>query len=97
MKFQISLGNETLLSKMRGFGYAPEGQDPKTGEFKFAKSITQKRFPRFHLYATEQEDTAFLNLHLDQKAPIYQGVSAHSGEYEGPLVEKEAQRIQSTP
>ena len=34
-----------------------------------------------------------INLHLDQKKPSYEGAAAHSGEYEGELVEKEAERI----
>ncbi len=34
-----------------------------------------------------------INLHLDQKKPIYRGTPAHSAEYEGRVVEKEAERI----
>jgi len=30
---------------------------------------------------------------LDQKKPIYQGTPAHSGEYEGKVVEEETERI----
>ena len=93
MKFQISLDNENLLVSLRKCGYAPEGRDPKTGELRFWKSVTGRRFPRFHLYAVQQDNEATLNLHLDQKAPSYQGSAAHSGEYEGPLVEQEMQRI----
>ncbi|MCH7552279.1 hypothetical protein IIB49_02720, partial [Patescibacteria group bacterium] len=52
-------------------------------------------YPRFHIYAKEQEDTASLNIHLDQKQPSYEGSSAHSGEYEGSLIEQEVERIQS--
>ena len=33
------------------------------------------------------------NLHLDQKKPTYEGHVAHSGEYDGELVEEEAERI----
>jgi len=33
------------------------------------------------------------SLHLDQKQPSYQGSHAHSGEYFGPVVETEADRI----
>lgn len=94
MKLIISLGNDTLSSKMRCLGYAPEGRGERTGEFKFWRSVSGRRFPRFHVYASQQEkDRALLNLHLDQKAPVYRGVSAHSGEYEGQLVEQEVQRI----
>ena len=34
-----------------------------------------------------------MNLHLDQKEASYSGTSAHGGEYKGPLVEREMQRI----
>ena len=40
----------------------------------------------------ENENLIF-NLHLDQKRPIYKGVTAHSGEYEGEVVEEEAERF----
>ena len=33
------------------------------------------------------------NLHLDQKKPTYEWHIAHSGEYDGELVEKEIERI----
>lgn len=81
---------------MRRCGYIPEGIDQKSGEIAFWRSITGGRFPRFHIYAKEQHpDTYLVNLHLDQKAPSYSGTAAHSGEYEGPLVEQEAQRVSS--
>ena len=78
---------------MRKCGYAPDGQENKTGELRFFRSLTGRRYPRFHLYATTANNKAILNLHLDQKQPSYQGSSAHSGEYDGPLVEQEFQRI----
>lgn len=39
------------------------------------------------------EDGFIINLHLDQKKPSYAGTSAHAGEYEGPVVEREASRL----
>jgi hypothetical protein len=35
------------------------------------------------------------SLHLDQKAPVYKGVGvhAHNGEYFGPVIDEEADRI----
>jgi hypothetical protein len=32
-------------------------------------------------------------IHLDMKQPSYAGSAAHSGEYNGPVVEDEAERI----
>ena len=52
-----------------------------------------KGFPRFHLYLKTEGDDLIISLHLDQKRPIYKGVPAHSAEYEGKLVEEEAERI----
>jgi len=51
-------------------------------------------YPRFHLFIKKDEDGDFLfSLHLDQKKSSYKGSSAHSGEYEGELVEREKERI----
>lgn len=36
-----------------------------------------------------------LRIHLDQKAPSYQGSHAHAGEYHGPLVAQEVERIRA--
>ena len=95
MKFTISLKAQTLLNILRGCGYAPDGRDEKTGELRFFRSLTGRKYPRFHLYSTPTDEETILNLHLDQKQPSYQGSSAHSGEYEGPLVEQEIERISS--
>ena len=65
------------------------------GEMAFAKHLDRNPFPRFHLYLEDEGDNWSLNLHLDQRAPVYKGVSAHSGEYDGPVVEKEAERIKN--
>ncbi|MDP2641098.1 MAG: hypothetical protein Q8P39_00960 [Candidatus Yanofskybacteria bacterium] len=95
MRFEIPLQNQNLPQIMRQCGYAPEGQDGD--EWKFTRPLRGARYPRFHMYARTSPDAAkaSLNLHLDQKQPSYRGSSAHSGEYDGPLVEQEAARIQS--
>jgi hypothetical protein len=41
----------------------------------------------------KQTPDIILNLHLDAKKPSYEGTSAHSGEYNGAVVENESQRI----
>ncbi len=98
MKFSIPIKNENFYTIMRRCGYAPEEQDGKTGEWKFHKALSRGTYPRFHVYGvlSPDKERATLNLHLDQKQPSYQGSHAHSGEYEGPLVENEAERIQNT-
>ncbi|MBI2644515.1 MAG: hypothetical protein HYW95_03355 [Candidatus Wildermuthbacteria bacterium] len=99
MKIEIDLTKirENLRNAMRECGYAPEGVEESTGELKFFRSIRGGRYPRFHIYCRVLPDDtkAVLNLHLDQKQPSYAGSAAHSGEYEGSVVEAEAARIQS--
>ena len=96
MKFEIMLGGATIHTVMRSFGYVPERQDFKTGELKFYRMLRGSRYPRFHIYCalTPDEKKATLNLHLDQKQPSYKGSRAHSGEYDGPLLQQEAMRLQ---
>ncbi|MBI2041428.1 MAG: hypothetical protein HYT20_00220 [Candidatus Nealsonbacteria bacterium] len=81
---------------MRQLGYHPhETERERAGESSFARRLGAADYPRFHAYvsrgASEQE--VIINIHLDQKKPVYKGTSAHSGEYDGDLVEREAERI----
>ena len=96
MRIEITLPKENILTIMRRCGYTPEGQDEKTHELRWTRLLMGRRYPRFHMYSTVSPDSdkAVLNLHLDQKQPSYQGTAAHSGEYDGPVVEAESQRIQ---
>lgn len=82
-------------------------QRPNTDEVSAARSFGAGGFPRFHAYAKlVGRDSAkpaaagrgaslHINLHLDQKRPVYKGTSAHSGEYEGEILKQEAARIKS--
>lgn len=71
-------------------------------EYNLVRKLTGHNYPRFHAYVrsfgTAQDGTTRyrFSLHLDQKAPIYKGTHAHSGEYEGPVVEQEADRIKNS-
>jgi hypothetical protein len=78
---------------LRRAGYAPF-RDPRTGKESFVRRLGAGFYPRFHLYVTKDTDeTAEWQLHLDQRKPSYAGSRAHAGEYDGPLVEEEKQRI----
>ena len=67
----------------------------KNNEISYARSLDPGRFyPRFHIYIESNPKQIMLNLHLDAKKPSYEGSSAHSGEYDGAVVENESQRIQ---
>lgn len=88
---------ENIYNLMRKAGYSFQGRDEKKGELVFARPA--REYPRFHLFlkiSGEQFSAAqemVLNLHLDQKKPIYEGAPAHAGEYQGEIVKKEAERI----
>lgn len=66
----------------------------RNGEVSYAKRFGGGEFPRFHAYIDQTPNGFSIHLHLDQKAACYRGSSAHSGEYDGDVVEREARRIQ---
>lgn len=93
MKFVLKYSGENLVNLMRKVGYHFQKKDEEKGELIFVRP--PKGYPRFHLYLkTDKENNEIISkLHLDQKQPIYKGAPAHSGEYEGEVVEIEAERI----
>jgi hypothetical protein len=94
MKFDIKGPlKDNIYNALRDASYHFAGQDEKTGELEFTHSIRGNAFPRFHLFIKVAGDVFTFSLHLDQKAPVYRGGSAHQGEYDGALIEEEAQRI----
>ena len=94
MAFQITNIQKSTSDLMRTIGYMP-AYFQKPGEISIVRQMGRNDYPRFHAYVSREnpEQEAIINLHLDQKKPIYKGTSAHSGEYDGELVEKEAERI----
>lgn len=85
--------NTSVKNFMRACGYT-EIINPHNREISYARSLDPGRFyPRFHIYIEERPHQTAVNLHFDAKQPSYSGTTAHGGEYEGPVVEKEAQRI----
>jgi len=70
-------------------------------EFSIVRQVGRNDYPRLHLYIKEDRRpidqstglSFIFNLHLDQKKPSYKGSRAHGGEYDGDLINKEAQRI----
>ena len=89
MKFSIPKSGQ-ILGLARKIGYIFQKQNGS--EAAFIRPI-QGDFPRFHLYVREDKNEYLFNLHLDQKKPTYGEHTAHSGEYEGEVVENEAIRI----
>jgi hypothetical protein len=81
---------KTLL---RHAGYR-EHFDPNTNRVSFSLRLGSLRYPRFHCYVKETEQSVSFHLHIDQKEASYAGSHMHAGEYEGPLVKEELQRIE---
>jgi len=94
MEIIIENPRETIIGLARKIGYRPMGVEGD--EYNLARPLERSGFPRFHIYAKKNERGDFVfNLHLDQKASSYHGSAAHSGEYDGDLVEREAERIRN--
>lgn len=87
-KIQISDPEKNILR----CGYA-KIVDRRMNKISFAKRIHRDFYPRFHVYIKLEGEEVIFDLHLDQKRPIYEGVTAHSGEYDGEVVEREAERV----
>ena len=89
MKINIKKSDlkENLYNFLRKCGYAPFHDS-------YVKVLSTSGYPRFHIYANETDTQYILNLHLDQKRPSYGKETAHSGEYNGKVVEEERERIE---
>jgi len=90
--------SENIQNIMRRCGYFFIKEE--NGELAFARPMSSSGsgYPRFHIYVNMEKfprETS-LNLHLDQKKPVYRGTTAHVGEYDGETVIKEAERIKQT-
>jgi len=93
MKFTLGKPKDNIVTLARALGYIPLKVFGE--EFDLVRPLSGRGYPRFHLYVGKDKikNELLFNLHLDQKKPSYKGSSAHSGEYEGELIENEAGRI----
>ena len=91
MDFTV-ITTENVVNVARRIGYIII-DSRENGEYNLVRKLTAGNYPRFHIYLKQQGDRFIFGLHLDQKAPIYKGTHAHNGEYAGPAVEAEAERI----
>ncbi|MFH1780677.1 MAG: hypothetical protein ABH841_01605 [Candidatus Nealsonbacteria bacterium] len=86
---------ENIQNIMRRCGYFFTREE--RGEMAFVRPLTSagSGYPRFHAYIKVDDVSreTQINLHLDQKKPIYNGATAHSGEYDGNLVVNETERL----
>ncbi|MFA6131451.1 MAG: hypothetical protein WC702_00065 [Patescibacteria group bacterium] len=63
------------------------------GQTSFSRRLSGSDFPRFHAYVEDKDSGIQINLHLDQKQSGLGSGAAHGGEYEGPLVTQEINRL----
>ena len=104
MEFQIHNLRKSSNDIMRTIGYQP-AYFQNEGEVSIVRQIGRNDYPRFHLYIKPASAKAsdglakanyyIFSLHLDQKKPSYEGQTGHSGDYDGDVVEGEAQRIKN--
>lgn len=100
MEFQIKNIQRNINDIMRTIGYKP-AYFQQDGEISIVRQLSRNDYPRFHLYVKQSGQDLGFSLHLDQKKPSYlpagrqvKGYHAHSGDYDGEVVESEAERIQ---
>jgi len=96
MDFTIKNVNKSIVEVSREMGYVIIDAK-ENGEYNLVRRIGADNYPRFHVYLRQSGSNSDFSLHLDQKKPIYEakGVHAHSGEYFGPVVDNEADRIKN--
>jgi len=83
--------SDTARNILRQAGYGEHrGHE---AQLSYVKRIQGTPYPRYHAYVEDRNGGMQLNLHLDQKEASHAGSRAHSGDYGGPLVEREAARI----
>ena len=92
---KISIQNPPTHARnfLRRLGYAL--YQNREGEISYVRRLYGYDYPRFHIYVNREEPGTLieLTLHLDEKKPSYEGFTAHSGQYDGPVVEEERKRI----
>lgn len=89
-KFPYKKDNPEVL--IRRCGYA-RIHSRRTGQVSYTRKAGPTPYPRFHAYLKPFDNYFEISLHLDQKKPWIPGQKAHAAEYEGQVVEQEAQRI----
>lgn len=92
MDFVIKNFQENIVQVARKIGYVII-DSRENNEYNLVRKLNGNNYPRFHAYVKQQGYDFHFSLHLDQKAPIYQGTHAHSGEYAGPVIDEEVERI----
>jgi len=88
MKFLIDNNKYNILALTRHLGYHPHKNQQS-----FSRRLNSGQFPRFHIYIKQSSQGLEFSLHLDQKGACYEEQVAHSGDYDGQVLEEEKVRI----
>jgi hypothetical protein len=94
MDFVFKNLKRSVVDVARSAGYMIIDSNPN--EYNLVRPLAGRGgYPRFHVYLKQRGVDTIFSLHLDQRKPVYEnsGSHAHSGEYFGPLVQEEADRI----
>ena len=94
MTFRFNNLNYNLTDLSRRFGYHVIAETDR-GELNCVRPLQGQNYPRFHIYMSETKEIVTLNIHLDQKKPVYDGQTAHSGDYDSEVVKEEMERIKN--
>lgn len=94
MNFIIKGIGKNVVQVARRIGYVIIDSGDN-GQYNLVRKLTGQNYPRFHVYLKVAGDRYVFDLHLDQKQPSYEGSHAHSGEYAGPVVAEEVDRIRA--
>jgi hypothetical protein len=94
MDFVLKNIQKSIVKISREVGYLII-DTKENGEYNMVRKLTANHYPRFHIYLKQRGNDFVFDLHLDQKKPSYEGSHAHSGEYFGPVIDGEADRIKS--
>ena len=93
MKINIENPKTHSRNLLRRAGYAIH--QGRNGEISYVRRLQGYDYPRFHVYVNREDPGKLIEitLHLDEKKPTYEGFTAHSGQYDGEIVEQEKNRI----
>lgn len=94
MDFVLKDLKESVVGISRKTGYVIIDTNEK-GEYNMVRKLAGDNYPRFHIYLGQRGTDFNFSLHLDQKKPVYEnsGSHAHNGEYFGPIIDGEVDRI----
>jgi len=92
MKMILQNLKDNARTLIRRAGYS-EHYDNRSRQTSYARRLGTGIFPKFHVYLAEQAGGVEVSIHIDQKQPSYGVGHMHSGDYDGPLIERELERI----